>query len=88
MVGMKEGFTDSQPVARATSSASVLVDWDGATSDCQSGLAWKVFYRPADSKSGTWRLLSASHAGTAMRAELQCPSGCVFKVAALVPRTL
>ena len=84
VVGMKDGFADSQPVARATSSASVLVDWGGATSDCQSGVAWKVFYRPADSKSGTWRLLSASHAGTAVRAELQCPSGCVFKVAPLV----
>jgi len=84
VVGMKEGFADSQPTARATSSASVLVDWGAATSDCQSGLAWKVFYRPAESKSATWKLLSASHAGTAMRAELECPTGCVFKVAPLV----
>ena len=35
-----------EQTARATSSVSVLVDWGAATSDCQSGLAWKVLYRP------------------------------------------
>ena len=40
VVGMQDGFTDSQPVAQATSSASVLVDWSDATSHCQSGVEW------------------------------------------------
>ena len=84
VVGMAAGFAEAQPRAWATSSTTIVVDWGDLTSSCQSAVEWKVLYHLADSKTAIWRLLTAGHTGTRLRAELQCPDGCVFKVAPLV----
>ena len=84
------GDLDSQlkgaPLAKATSSRTLVVDWGHLAGRCQPAARWKLMARGGD--NAPWRVLLSETEGMTARVDGRmpgCAAGCAFKVLPLLP---
>ncbi|KAL3927787.1 MAG: hypothetical protein SGPRY_002671, partial [Prymnesium sp.] len=88
IVGTLQTQLQQRPMAVATSSATVSIEWGHLTGSCHAGndVLWSVAYRQvaATQRSGWQMIEEAAISGTTRRAMVDCIEGCSFKVSPFI----